>query len=303
MRTLMFASVLTLGFAAPTLAQTPDTAIYTTFYPTKFMAQFIADGTIGVECPVPADADPIFWKPTREEIARFQQASLIIVNGAEYEKWVATASLPESRVVNTAKRFKDQWIKFESVTHSHGGQGAHTHEGIDGHTWMDPINAKAQAEQIKIAMGKRWPQHAKKYDDRFQALAAEFDKLDTRFKSLTPKVQSARLFASHPAYNYIAKRYGWNITNVALDPEADLKDDDVKAVRSAMPTTAQVAKRIMLWEAQPQPATVKRLSDEFQLNSVVFEPCETLASIEEKAGVDYLKLMAQNLDRLEAALK
>ena len=42
--------------------------------------------------------------------------------------------------------FSDEFLVVKGVTHSHGAGGAHTHDGVDGHTWMDPILADAPIE-------------------------------------------------------------------------------------------------------------------------------------------------------------
>jgi zinc transport system substrate-binding protein len=70
-----------------------------------------------------------------QTVAAFQQANLIVVNGASFEKGLAKVTLAESRVVDTAKPLADELIVLtETVTHTHGPQGKHSHEGIDGHT-------------------------------------------------------------------------------------------------------------------------------------------------------------------------
>ena len=123
-----------------------EQAVYTTFHPTAWMAERIAGGAVPVICPLPTGEDAIFWKPSRDVLARYQGAQVVVVNGAEFEKWVAGASLPRSRTCDTVAGLDDQFITYEGVTHSHGGsEGTHTHEGLDGHTWVDPEMAKVQA--------------------------------------------------------------------------------------------------------------------------------------------------------------
>ena len=41
-------------------ADTRERAVYTTFYPTTYFAEQIAQGTVPVVCPLPAGEDPIF---------------------------------------------------------------------------------------------------------------------------------------------------------------------------------------------------------------------------------------------------
>ena len=209
--------------------------VLTTFRPTADFARRIAGDLVDVRCPVPEDEDPIFWQPSRDVLEQYRAADLVIVNGAEYEKWVATASLPASRVVDTAAGFRDAWLVHAgSVTHSHGGAGAHTHEGIDGHTWLDPLLARRQAEAIASAFTRTRPEHAAAFTAGMRTLAAQLDALDARWTSLAARLRGCRVLASHPAYDYVARRYEVTIVNVLLDPDAAWDEQTAALVAEAL---------------------------------------------------------------------
>lgn len=262
--------------------------IATTFYPTTYFAQRIAGDLVEVVCPLPDEEDPIFWKPGAEALASYQSAGLVVLNGAGFEKWVETASLPRSRTVNTCLSFADSHLRYEdAVTHRHGPQGEHSHEGIDGHTWLDPQLAISQCEALVGAMQARWPEHSAAFGANYQSLKADLDALHQRLKALS----LPPLLASHPAYNYIARSYGWNIDNLDLDPEA-------------MPSEAQledISERLqkrpvkhLLWEGAPTDAIAAKLASDHGLQSVLVSPCETPPD-----GGDYIAVMNANIDRLE----
>ncbi|MEM9480493.1 MAG: zinc ABC transporter substrate-binding protein, partial [Verrucomicrobiota bacterium] len=75
-------------------------------YPLAYFAERLAGdfATIIFDCP--DDEDPAFWKPTDDEVARMQSADVILLNGADYAKWAATASLPKAKTVDTSIVFK-----------------------------------------------------------------------------------------------------------------------------------------------------------------------------------------------------
>lgn len=258
--------------------------VLTTFYPTQYFAQRIAGEHLNIECPVPAGADPIFWRPDAGAIQQYQAADLVIVNGAEFEKWIATVSLPENRIVDTAESFQQEFIRFEDRSaHQHGPEGEHTHEGIDGHTWLDPINAKAQAAAIRRALEKQWPEHAPEFEKNFQSLVTDLDALDEALKQIDPKQP---LLASHPAYSYLARRYGWKITSLDLDPDALPPRDAIPADHPA---------KIILWESAPRDKTIAILEKTHGLKSIVFSPAEL------EGDQDYLATMQANIARLKQA--
>lgn len=279
--------------------------ILTTFYPTQYFCErILGDSIEGIEvrCPLPADADAIFWRPSRAEISEYQKADLILINGAGFEKWVATTVLPASRLVNTAEPLAGSFIEFETTTHSHGMTGGHTHEGIDGHTWLDPENAKIQAGEILRALEAIFPAEAAEMQANFAVLVADLESLDRRFAALTEGLKSCELFAAHPAYNYLAARYGWSITNLAIDGDSTAGLADLGEGGKIFEGIGE-GRRILLWEREPSAEVASELRRRFGFESVVCVPGELRSASERAAGVDYLALMRANLARLEAALR
>jgi len=275
-----------------------EEAVYTGFHPTAWMASSIAVGKVPVLCLLPAGEDAIFWRPDRQQLARYQNARLVVENGAELEKWMGTASLTRSRVCNSAAGFKDRFIQFESTTHSHGGSGVeHTHEGIDGHTWLDPDLALLQARAIADAMKSAWPQHAGAFDQGLRGLETRLRQLKTSFSSLTPKLAGYTVLASHPAYDYLARGMGWKIINLDLDPSAPLSDADHADMKSKLEGAGP--RRLLLWESAPSAETRRQVLDRHGLKSVVLSPGENL----DGGPSTYWAEMESNLERLRAAVQ
>jgi len=278
-----------------TVAPSPETTrekplVYTTFYPTAYFTERIAGETVDVICPVPPDADPIFWVPDDQTISAYQSADLIILNGAGFAKWVANVSLPESRVTDTARALAGQLITYENTTtHSHGKTGTHSHRGTDGHTWLDPVNAKAQAAEIRDALTKHFPPQEKKFRGGYTALATDLDTLDARLKGYQSSSKNPPLLASHPAYNYLARRYGWNLKNLDLDPETPLSDRQLTEIQQILATHPASH---LLWESAPLTETAETLRTSLGLSSIVFSPCEI------EGPANYLETMQKNLDAI-----
>ncbi len=269
-----------------------EPVVRTTFYPTTYFAGRIAGGLVEIECLLPAGEDPIFWAPGPEVIASYQRARLVIVNGAELEKWVATAPLPRARVVNSSSDLGVELITIRGSTHSHGPAGAHLHDGIDGHTWVDPLLAAQQTNAIAAAMARAFPEHADAFSANRDALVQELRLLDAQLGGL--ETDGVSLIASHPAYNYLSRRHGWGVESLDLDPGGPLDDAALASIASLVePGT----RGVVLWESAPRPATVERL-DGAGVRSVVFSPAENPG---EGEG-DYLEIMRGNFARLREAL-
>ncbi len=323
--------------AAGTGQSSPATnsEVLTTFYPTTYFAGRIAGGLVTVRSPLPADEDPIFWQPGADEMVQFQNARLVITNGAEFEKWVARAPLPRARTV--ASLSDDDLddtggpITMETTSHSHGPAGEHTHEGLDGHTWVSPDIAIVQARNIAEAVKAAWPEHADAFDANLASLVEDLEMLRTSLADLTPLVGEHRLLASHPAYNYLARDLGWDVTNLDLDPESDDVQGIVDAVHDALhhhedhhhdhdhgeghdhahdegegehdhdhEHSHGDKPVILLWEGEPTEAIRAALADELGVTSVLFSPAE--GQPDPTTDGDYMDVMRANLDALREAL-
>lgn len=282
-----------------------DPVIRTTFYPTTYFARRLADGLITVENPAPPQADPATWRPTPDAIAAYQRATLIVTNGAEFERWAITAPIPRSRLVETVNPtdIPGGLITIKGLTHSHGPAGQHSHDGLDGHTWLEPTIAIAQATRLADAMAQAFPAHATQVRANLPALVADLTALAQRLDALTPAARRATLLASHPSFNYLARARGWTITNLDLDPDAPAHPDTTpqpeanRAIAQALAALAPRGRVIMLWESAPIDETASALSRDLGIASVLFSPAETAPN-----DGDYLTVMHANIDRLERAL-
>ena len=276
-------------------ASTDKPVVLTTFYPTTYFAKRIAGDLAEVRCPLPADADPIFWKPSEDALAACQEADLVVANGAKLEKWIEQVSLPASRLVKTAAGFRDQWVRFEeATTHSHGPEGEHSHVGVDGHTWLDPQLAILQSRAIADALIQLRPEHTAEFEAGFASLEKDLQELHAGFAALGAQPEGEFLYASHPAYNYLAKRYGWRIVNLDLDPEAMPTEQSLAQVRQRLQESRG---RHLLWESDPDPAIVGALR-ELGLQSMAVSPCE---GTPDAGSPDYLAQMRASIVSISAA--
>jgi len=270
--------------------------VVTSFYPPAYFAECLAGDQWRIRCPCPSGVDPGAWIPDRAALPEFQEASLILLNGAGYEKWATAVALPMSRVVETAQPFAAEFLELPTVSHAHGPGGRHQHAGIDSHTWLDPEHARRQAQSILAALSKRWPDAAPTFRRGFERLGDEFQTLDRQFRELSPELGRAAVYASHPAYGYLTKRYGWSVVNLDFPPNEPPSATQWEAFRAQLDPAGN-KRRILLFESEPLPAIRERLATEFQVAAVVFDPGETRPAVG-----NYFSVMLQNLASLRRSL-
>jgi zinc transport system substrate-binding protein len=267
--------------------------IYTVNYPLQYFAQRIAGEYADVIFPAPADADPAFWQPSAEVIADYQQADLILLNGADYAKWVGRVSLPRRKQVDTSAGFRDGYIHVTAgPTHSHGPGGEHNHAGTAFTTWLDFRQAAGQARAIAAAMVRKRPQWETEFLRNLAALETDLLALDQQINRIVTLKPDQPLLASHPVYQYFQRRYGLNLKSMMWEAQ-DVPDESQWATLERM--FDEHPARWMIWEDEPNPETVERLRG-MGVDSLVFNPTGN-----RPAEGDFLSVMRQNVLHLQQA--
>lgn len=274
----------------PVQKQKTVPVIYVSNYPLKYFSERIGSPLVEIKFPAAVSPDPAYWQPVAEDVTAMQQADLIILNGASYEKWLKNVTLPSSKVVETAAGFEDQFIPLqETVTHSHGLEGAHEHSGTAFTTWLDMSLAVQQAKSVKEALIARFPDHKGYFEDRFIQLEKDLLALDEELKGVAKNKPAKPVFFSHPVYQYLEKRYGINGKSVHWEAE-EMPDSgmwaEFKSIREHHPA------QWMIWESEPAIEIVEKL-ETMDVQSVVFDPCGN----EPQKG-DFLSVMKANVQTL-----
>lgn len=263
-------------------------------YPLEYFTHRIAGDRVDIIFPVPREDDPAFWKPGVNDIRQYQQADLILLNGADYEKWLPATVLPLLKQVVTSESFADRYMKNgEVITHSHGPQGMHSHGLIDFNTWMDPRQAEVQAQSIHDELCRLVPSGAKDFDANLESLRKDLADLDARFVDASAGLANNPLLASHPVYHYAARRFGWNMKEVHWEPDEMPSDAEWQKFMALYATHPA---KLMIWEEDPLPAVALRLRG-MGIEPIAFETCASAP-----ATGDYLSAMQANAARLKAMI-
>jgi zinc transport system substrate-binding protein len=265
--------------------------VFVVNYPLQYFAERIGGGRVDVRFPAPSEGDPAFWSPDADTVAAFQEADLILLNGAGYAKWVDKVTLPPSKLVDTSGGFADRIIYVEgTVTHSHGPGGEHTHGEAAFTTWLDLKLAVEHARAVRDAFAKAKPEHETEFQSGFAALESDLLALDESLRGFAAGKSEMPILGSHPVYQYLAARYELNIKSVHFEPDEVPSGEawhDFEHLLSEHPA------KWMLWEGEPLPETAAKL-EELGIKSVVFDPCAN-----RPPNADFLEVMKANVANME----
>lgn len=258
---------------------------YPMFYFTERMAPWAE-----VKFPAENSEDPAYWRPTTDDISILQNADLIILNGAGYEKWLSTISVPATKIINSLKGFDDLLIKLDDkITHSHGLEGEHEHAETAFTTWLDFNLGMKQAQAIKDALILLVPSKGDEIAQNFLSLKSDLASLDTRMLATANRLKDKTLYASHPVYQYLSKAYNINIISEHWEPHEMPGEEMWRRFREKLESNPS---GIMLWEDKPLPEIEKKLN-KLGIRTVVFNPCAK----KPETG-DFLSVMDSNIDGL-----
>lgn len=264
--------------------------VYTVNYPLYYFAERIGGEYIQVVLPAPSDVDPAFWNPDDYTVRQYQKADLIILNGAGYAKWTRKVSLPMLRMVDTSRAFKDELILIETnVTHNHGPGGDHSHGGTAFTTWLDFSQAAMQAEAVYKALVRKLPAQKQDFTKNFKELKEDLLDLDKQMIVIGERMLQTPLFASHPIYQYVARRYDMNIQMMMWEPDEDPGEREWQNLQEA---AKDHPAKWMIWEGEPFSASFNKLQN-MGINSTVFNPC-----MNRPAEGDFLLVMQANIENL-----
>ena len=231
--------------------------------------------------------------PDAETIIAFQDADVILLNGATYSKWLEHASLPLRKLVDTSAGYREQYMQIAGTgTHSHGPAGDHSHTGTAFTTWIDLRQAAAQAQVVTDALIGLLPKEEDLLQRNSELLVRDLLAIDSSIAAVTVGQVSVPLFASHPVYQYFSRRYGLNMVSVLWEPDvfpADAKWAELRRLHVRHPS------QWMVWEAEPLVESVTRLEG-MGVQSVVFDPCGNRP----EEG-DFLTVMRKNVENLRTA--
>ncbi|MGB3790567.1 MAG: metal ABC transporter substrate-binding protein [Phormidesmis sp.] len=239
------------GNLASQNAQAPDKKkVLTTFTILADMAQNVAGDALTVESITRVGAEIHGYEPVPSDIAKAQQADLVLYNGLNLERWF-DQFLGNLEDVPTA-------ILTEGITPIPIAEGPYS-DKPNPHAWMSPKNALIYVENIRKAFAELDPDNADIYSANAEVYSQQLSAIDTTLESSLSLVPSSQryLVTCEGAFSYLARDYS--------------------------------LEEIYMWpinaEQQSTPKQVKQVIDEVAANNVSTVFCESTVSSESQKEV------------------
>lgn len=175
--------------------------VLTTFTILADMAQNVAGDKLMVESITRIGAEIHGYEPTPSDLIRAQDASLILYNGMNLERWLEQflGNLEDVPAV----------IITEGIEPIAIAEGPYSNKP-NPHAWMSPQNALIYVENIRKAFVELDPENADTYNANAAAYSEKLREIDQQLREDLQKVPENQryLVSCEGAFSYLARDYG-----------------------------------------------------------------------------------------------
>ncbi len=269
--------------------------VVASFYPLAEFARAVGGTNVHVETITPPGTEPHDYEPTAEQIAHIYNADVFLLNGGGIDAWA-------TRIAADVSARGVQVIEMGKTLDVLGPPEGEEDPDVmyDPHFWLSPVLAQAEITTIENILKQKDVSNADAYMQNAKAFRLALSQLDQSYKEGLAFCQNKTVVASHSAFSYLAKEYGFDVLAISgLSPE-----EEPSAGRLA--EIARLAKekniRHIYFETLASPKLSETLAREIGAETLVFNPLEGLSDEEQSDGKNYLSVMQDNLLNLKKGM-
>jgi len=217
------------------------------------------------------------------------------------EGWVEKVldNLKSSEVLSIDASNKIE-LRENDEEHDHDEESHDEESNIDAHVWLNPLNALKQAEEIKNALIQMDSENKTFYEENYQELKNKLTDLDKLYASELKNTNRKDFFMSHAAFGYLAEQYGLTQNSISGVIPAD------EPSPAEMVGLIKKAKELNIKYILIDPRDVVKISevlaDEIGAETIPINTVASLTKEELAEGLDYFKIMEDNLINLKKVL-
>ena len=187
--------------------------------PVGWLMERVGGRDVRVSVLVPPGQSAETWQVLPRQMEDLGRAKLYGFLGLPFEAPLVEklkTVFPDLMIVDLREGLK---LRTGEDHHDEGGV-EHAHGGADPHVWLDPVLLKTMAATAEAALAKVVPDRAPQFAANRQALASELDRLNAQAGEILAPAHGREFFVFHPAFGYLADRYGLKQTAVEHEGKA-----------------------------------------------------------------------------------
>ena len=307
---LVVMSLIVSACASDATDSSQLTIVATTSIAGDLVSQIAGDDA-EVEVLMPVGADPHDFQPSSQQAASLRSADLVVAWGLGLEEGMedvlANAAddgvrvLELSAVVDPLPYEEHDDEDADDGEHDDADHADHDHEGLDAHTWMDPVRMADAVREIGSALADIAPDGA--WEARAEDVAGELtelhDDLDAILASVPP--ERRKLVTNHDSFRYFAARYDFEIVGVAIPGGSTLASPSSAQIAELIEAIRSAGVEVLFAETSSPAALLDAVADEVEGVRVV-ELFEGSLAAPGEPGDTYREMMVLNAETIAEAL-
>lgn len=235
------------------------------------VARQVAGADADVEVLVPVGADIHGFQLSSQQVARIQQADLVVANGLGLEEGMRDA-LDAARADGANILWVAEQVDPLPFGQHKAGEWSDDHAtGLDPHVWLDPQRVAEAASLIAGELAAVDPDID--WSGRAATYADALDGVDTSIVELLAAVrpEERKLVTNHDAFGYFADRYGFEIIGVVIPGGSTLADPSSAELASLVEVMRAEDVAALFTESTTSPALADAVAAELGQDVVVVE--------------------------------
>ena len=254
--------------------------------PMADFARQVGGDRVQVETLVPAGASPHTYELTPSQLRAVARARVLVLNGVGLEFWadkvISSADNPNLTVVTVSKGMKI----IEGDAEEPGG---------NPHTWLNPVNAMLQVEEIRDAFIQADPGGAGVYRANAEKYLEQLRVLDGEIRAAVAGFSSRQFIAFHAAWAYFAGEYG--LQEAAVIERSPGRDASPSEIAEIIMKATEIKAKAIFAEPQFSAKAAETIAGECGARVLFLNPLGIPPEYR------YLDLMRYNMSQISEALR
>ncbi|MDR1397329.1 MAG: zinc ABC transporter substrate-binding protein [Desulfarculales bacterium] len=174
---------------------------------------------------------------------------------------------PDLPVINLNRGVRLRYYQ-EGEEDRHEGEETGGEQEPDPHTWLNPLNAIIQAEIMAESLSALEPSRGEYYRENLNRLSRTLRELDEALESALAPFAGMSFLAYHPAFGYLAERYG--LTQMAV--EQDGKEPGPRRLAATLERARDIKVKIIFIQPSLPQRQAQALARELGAQTVSLDP-------------------------------
>jgi ABC-type Zn uptake system ZnuABC Zn-binding protein ZnuA len=244
---------------------------------------------------LPLGTDPHAFEPTPQDVAALATAHVVFANGAGLEEFLDYLLESSGEAVPVVPvSYGVELLELEA---------SHATEGVDPHTWFDPLNVIVWVHNVEYSLAALDPAGASSYRTRAEAYEAELLTLHSWIEQQVAQVAEAnrKLVTDHASFGYFAERYGFEQIGTVFPGYSTLSEPSAQELAELEDSIEDYAVQAVFVGLSVNPDLAERVAEDTGAD-LVFLYTGSLSEPDGPAN-SYVALMEYDTSAIVSALR